>query len=173
VAVIRRAGDRRIGEGVRAELFVQWTLHDSRMTTMGAAPVGDGQTQKITTFLMFEGRAEEAITFYTSLFDDAGIVGMTKYGPDGPGPEGSVQHAIFTLAGQRYMAIDSYVQHAFGFTPAISLWVDCASVEEIDRLYGALVEGGGALMPIGEYGFSQRFGWVNDRFGVSWQLNLA
>ena len=133
----------------------------------------DAHAQKITTFLMFEGKAEEAITFYTSLFDDAGIVSMVKYGPDGPGAEGTVQHAIFTLAGQQYMAIDSYVQHGFTFTPAISLWVECASEEEIDRLYGALVEGGEALMPIGSYGFSQRFGWVNDRFGVSWQLNLA
>lgn len=133
----------------------------------------DSDTQKITTFLMFEGHAEEAITFYTSLFDDAEIVSMKKYGPEGPGDEGSIEHATFTLAGQQYMAIDSNVQHAFTFTPAISLWVDCESEEEIDRLYGALVEGGAELMPIGAYGFSQRFGWVNDRFGVSWQLNLA
>lgn len=131
------------------------------------------ETQKITTFLMFEGQAGEAIAFYTSLFDDAGIVSMTTYGPEGPGAEGSVQHAVFTLAGQTYMAIDSHVKHGFSFTPSISLWVECASVAEIDRLYGSLVEGGEALMPIGAYGFSQRFGWVNDRFGVSWQLNLA
>ena len=130
--------------------------------------------QKITTFLMFQnGRAEEAIRFYTGLFDDAGIVSMTKYGPEGPGTEGSVQHAVFTLAGQQYMAIDSPIQHGFDFTPSISLWVDCESEEDIDRLYSALLDGGTALMPIGEYGFSQRFGWVNDRFGVSWQLNLA
>jgi predicted 3-demethylubiquinone-9 3-methyltransferase (glyoxalase superfamily) len=129
--------------------------------------------QKITTFLMFEGHAEEAIRFYLSLFEDAAIVSMTKYGPEGPGAEGTVEHAIFTLAGQQYMAIDSNVQHAFSFTPSISLWVDCESAEELERLYGALVEGGTALMPLGEYGFSQRFGWVNDRFGVSWQLNLA
>ena len=103
----------------------------------------DVRNQKITTFLMFEGCAEEAITFYVSLFDGAGIVSMTKYGPEGPGPEGSVQHAVFTLAGQQYMAIDSHVHHAFTFTPAISLWVDCDSEEEIDRLYGALSEGGG------------------------------
>ncbi len=130
--------------------------------------------QKITTFLMFQdGRAEEAITFYLSLFDDAEIVNIKKYGPDGTGTEGTVEHAIFTLAGQQYMAIDSPVSHAFDFTPSISLWVDCASEEEIDRLYGTLLEGGTALMPVGEYGFSRRFGWVNDRFGVSWQLNLA
>ena len=136
--------------------------------------MSDTATQKITTFLMFQdGRAAEAITFYTSLFDDSEIVSKAKYGPEGPGPEGSVMHAVFTLAGQRYMAIDSHVTHEFGFTPAVSLWIECESAEEIDRLYGALAEGGGELMPIGDYGFSQRYGWVNDRFGVSWQLNLA
>lgn len=134
--------------------------------------MSDGQ--KITTFLMFQdGRAEEAVRFYISLFDNAGIVRMTTYGPEGPGPEGSVQHAIFTLAGQQYMAIDSFVQHAFTFTPSISLWVECDSEEEIDRLYGTLAEGGGELMALGDHGFSRKFGWVNDRFGVSWQLNLA
>jgi predicted 3-demethylubiquinone-9 3-methyltransferase (glyoxalase superfamily) len=135
--------------------------------------VTDVATAKITTFLMFEGRAEEAITFYTGLFDDAGVVSMAKYGPEGPGPEGSVQHAVFTLAGQPYMAIDSFVQHGFTFTPSISLWVDCASEEEIDRLYASLAEGGAELMALGDHGFSRKFGWVNDRFGVSWQLNLA
>ncbi len=130
--------------------------------------------QKITTFLMFQdGRAEEAITFYLSLFEDAEIVNMKKYGPGGTGAEGTVEHATFILAGQQYMAIDSPISHAFDFTPSISLWVDCDAAEEIDRLYGALLEGGTALMPIGESGFSRRFGWVNDRFGVSWQLNLA
>lgn len=134
--------------------------------------MSDGQ--KITTFLMFQdGRAEEAVRFYISLFDNAGIVRMTTYGPEEPGPEGSVQHAIFTLAGQQYMAIDSFVQHAFTFTPSISLWVECDSEEEIDRLYGTLAEGGGELMALDDHGFSRKFGWVNDRFGVSWQLNLA
>ena len=98
---------------------------------------------------------------------------MTTYGAEGPGPEGSVQHAVFTLAGQRYMAIDSPIAHGFAFTPAMSLWVDCESEEEIDRLYSALAEGGGELMALGNHGFSRKFGWVNDRFGVSWQLNLA
>ncbi|NXY97766.1 VOC family protein [Streptomyces sp. BR123] len=128
--------------------------------------------QKITTFLMFEGRAEEAMAFYTSLFDDAEVVDVTRYGAEGPGPEGSVQHATFSLAGQRFMCIDSYVKHEFGFTPAVSLFVRCDSEAELDRLYAALAEQGAELMPVGDYGFSARFGWVNDRFGVSWQLNL-
>ncbi|MGW0480708.1 VOC family protein [Nonomuraea sp. NPDC003214] len=130
-------------------------------------------SQKITTFLMFEGKAEEAMTFYVSLFDDAEIVAVTRYGPGGPGAEGSVLHATFRLAGQEYMAIDSAVRHDFTFTPSMSLYVQCESADEIERLYAALSEGGAALMPLGDHGFSKRFGWVNDRFGVSWQLNLA
>ncbi|GAA1580920.1 MULTISPECIES: VOC family protein [Streptomyces] len=128
--------------------------------------------QKITTFLMFEGRAEEAMTFYTSLFDDAEVLDITRYGPGEPGPEGTVQHATFSLAGQQLMCIDSPAKHDFGFTPAISLFVQCDNEAELDRLYEALLEGGAALMPLGSYGFSPKFGWVSDRFGVSWQLNL-
>ncbi|WP_411107162.1 VOC family protein [Streptomyces sp. cmx-4-9] len=128
--------------------------------------------QKITTFLMFEGRAEEALDFYTSLFEDSEVVDITRYGADGPGEEGKVVRATFALAGQRFTCIDSYVQHAFGFTPAVSLFVECDTDEELERLYAALADRGEELMPLGSYGFSARFGWVNDRFGVSWQLNL-
>jgi predicted 3-demethylubiquinone-9 3-methyltransferase (glyoxalase superfamily) len=137
--------------------------------------------RKITTFLMFEGRAEEAMTLYTSLFEDARpsggertsqIVSITRYGPEGPGAEGTVQTAVFTLAGQPFMAIDSAVAHDFTFTPSVSLFVDCASEEEIDRLHAVLVEQGEELMALGCHGFSTRFGWLRDRFGVSWQLNL-
>jgi predicted 3-demethylubiquinone-9 3-methyltransferase (glyoxalase superfamily) len=128
--------------------------------------------QKITTFLMFEGNAEEAMTFYLSLFDDAEVVGINRYGADGPGKEGTVQLATFTLAGQQYKCVDSPAHHEFSFTPAVSLFVNCVDEAEIDRLYAALGEQGTALMPLGSYGFSAKFGWVNDRFGVSWQLNL-
>ena len=129
--------------------------------------------QKITTFLMFSGDAQEAMDFYQSLFDDAEVVSITRYGEEGPGEPGTVQHATFTLAGQQFMCIDSPVQHSFGFTPSVSLYVQCADEAEISRLYAALSEQGSALMPLGDYGFSAKFGWVNDRFGVSWQLNLA
>ncbi len=128
--------------------------------------------QKISTFLMFEGCAEEAMTFYLSLFDDAEVISITRYGADAAGIEGSVQHAIFTLADQQFMCIDSAVHHEFGFTPAMSLFVQCDSGDEIEGLYAALAQGGRELMPLGDHGFSKKFGWVNDRFGVSWQLNL-
>ncbi|OJW10535.1 MAG: hypothetical protein BGO49_22705 [Planctomycetales bacterium 71-10] len=128
---------------------------------------------KVTTFLMFQGKkAEEAMTFYVSLFPDSAIGRIERYGPQGPGAEGSVMTASFTLAGREYLAIDSPVPHAFGFTPAISLFVDFEAAEELDAAYAKLAEGGGVLMPLGDYGFSRRFAWVNDRFGVSWQLNL-
>lgn len=129
-------------------------------------------SRKITTFLMFEGAAEEAMTFYISLFDDAEIVGITRYSADSAGREGTVQHATFSLAGEQFMCIDSPAKHDFTFTPAISLFVQCENEAEINRLYAALAERGSELMPLGNYGFSARFGWVNDRFGVSWQLNL-
>jgi predicted 3-demethylubiquinone-9 3-methyltransferase (glyoxalase superfamily) len=130
-------------------------------------------SQKITTFLMFEGVAEEAMNCYVSLFDDAEVLAITRYGPDEAGAEGSVMHATFRLADQEYMAIDSSVQHAFTFTPSMSLYVQCETEAEIERLFAALSEKGETLMPLDSYGFSTRFGWVSDRFGVSWQLNLA
>jgi len=128
---------------------------------------------KVTPFLMFEGRAEEAMTFYVSLLPDSGIQHITRYGPEGPGKEGSVVLATFTLAGQQFKCIDSTVKHAFTFTPALSIYINCASEAEIDTLFGRLSEGGQVLMPLAAYPFSPRFGWLNDRFGVSWQLNLA
>jgi predicted 3-demethylubiquinone-9 3-methyltransferase (glyoxalase superfamily) len=130
------------------------------------------QAQKVTTFLMFEGNAEEAMTFYTSLFKDSEVLALTRYGPGEAGAEGTLQAGAFSLAGQRFMCIDSAVSHDFGFTPAISLWVECDTEDEIDRLYTALGEGGQVHMPLGTYGFSAKFGWIDDRFGVSWQLNL-
>ncbi|MFB4268687.1 VOC family protein [Nonomuraea sp. GTA35] len=129
---------------------------------------------KVTTFLMFQnGDAEEAMNFYVSLFDDGKVVAVERFGPGEPGPEGTVKHALFTLAGREYMCIDSVPKHDFTFTPSMSLFVDCDSEEQIQRLYDALGEGRQALMPLGSYGFSTKFGWVNDRFGVSWQLSLA
>lgn len=128
---------------------------------------------KLTTFLMFEGAAEQAMNFYISLFDRSKIVSIKRYGPNEPGKEGTVQHAIFELDGQQLMCIDSPTPHAFTFTPAMSLFVSCSDEPQIDRLAAALAEGGQPLMPLGSYGFSKKFAWLQDRFGVSWQLNLA
>lgn len=124
-------------------------------------------------FLMFEGRAEEAMNLYVSFIPGSEITSIKRYGPGQPGPEGSVIVATFRVAGQEVMCSDSFVKHGFTFTPSSSLFVECESEEEITRLAAALAEGGGVLMPLGNYGFSRMFAWVNDRFGVSWQLNLA
>lgn len=130
-------------------------------------------SNQIRPFLMFEGKAEEAMNFYVSLFPGGEVLDIIRYGPNEPGPEGSIMRASFSIASQTIMCIDSPVSHAFTFTPAFSLFVECESAAELHRLYAALEQGGTPLMPLGEYGFSRQFGWVNDRFGVSWQLNLA
>ena len=119
------------------------------------------------------GKAEEAIDFYCSVFENSRVVGIDRYGVDDMGPEGTVRVATFELGGNQVMAIDSAAPHEFTFTPAISMWIECSSTEEIDRVAGALAEGGQFLMPLDSYGFSPRFCWVEDRYGVSWQLNLA
>ncbi|PHB09973.1 hypothetical protein COE81_02570 [Bacillus wiedmannii] len=129
--------------------------------------------QKITTFLMFEGKAEEAMNFYTSLFDQSEIVNISRYDENGPGKEGTVIHATFTLNGQEFMCIDSYVKHGFIFTPSMSLYVTCETEEEIETVFHKLAQDGSVLMPLGSYPFSKKFGWLNDKYGVSWQLTLA
>ena len=126
----------------------------------------------VRPFIMYQGEAEAAITFYVSLFPGAEIIDIVRYGPGQAGPEGSVMTAVFSIAGQKVMCIDSPVKHDFGLTPAFSLFVDCESEDELTRLASALADGGAVLMPLGDYGFSRKFTWVNDRFGVSWQLNL-
>jgi len=127
---------------------------------------------QIATFLMFAGAAEDAMRSYVSLFPRSRIVSVERYGPNEQGAEGTVKRAEFEINATRFMCIDSPVQHAFGFTPAISLFVDCDTRDEIDRAIEALGRDGQVLMPAGEYGFSRWFAWVQDRFGVSWQLNL-
>jgi len=128
-------------------------------------------TQTVTPFLMFQGEAEAAIRLYVSLFDDGEILVLDTY-PEGAATAGKVLHGAFRIGGQTVRCIDSTVAHAFSFTPSSSLFVDCASEAEIERLAGALGEGGQLLMPLANHGFSRRFAWLNDRFGVSWQLNL-
>ena len=126
----------------------------------------------VRPFLMFEGQAEEAMRLYVSLFSDGQIDELEHFGPQGPGPEGKVAKATITIAGQQVMCFDSPVKHAFTFTPAVSLFVNCTSDDELHHLNDALSAGGTVLMELANYGFSKKFTWVNDRFGVSWQLNL-
>jgi predicted 3-demethylubiquinone-9 3-methyltransferase (glyoxalase superfamily) len=112
------------------------------------------------------------MTFYVSLFDDGKVSDIVRYGPEGPGADGSIMKASFSIAGQTVICIDSAMKHDFGFTPSFSLFVTCESEAQIRKLASALAEGGAELMPLDNYGFSRQFAWVNDRFGVSWQLIL-
>ena len=127
----------------------------------------------ITPFLMFTGQAQAAMEFYVSLFPHSRIIQASYYAEGEPGPVGTVKVAVFALAGREFMCSDSPVQHAFSFTPSSSIFVECESAEELERVFGELSQDGEVLMPLDNYGFSRRFGWLNDRFGVSWQLNLA
>jgi predicted 3-demethylubiquinone-9 3-methyltransferase (glyoxalase superfamily) len=127
----------------------------------------------VTPFLMFAGDAEEAMTLYASLFEGGQILDLQRYGPEGPGMNGDVMSGLISVAGQTIMCVDSAVKHAFTFTPATSLFAICETEEEIDRAWATLVVGGQIMMPLAPYPFAPKFGWVQDKYGVSWQLSLA
>jgi predicted 3-demethylubiquinone-9 3-methyltransferase (glyoxalase superfamily) len=122
---------------------------------------------------MFTGQAEEAFRFYLSIFPDSELVEVEHYGADEANGEGTIKRASFRLAGQSFICIDSPPMHAFGFTPSMSFFFDCATASQLDSLYQALSDGGEVFMPVAEYPFARRFAWLADRYGLSWQLNLA
>jgi len=123
-------------------------------------------------FLMFQGRAEEAMNFYVSLFEDGKVLELLHYEAGDAGPAGTVKRAAFTVAGLKLMCIDSPIEHGFSFTPSMSIFVTCTNDNQIQQLAATLAHNGSVLMPLADYGFSAKFAWVSDRFGVSWQLNL-
>jgi predicted 3-demethylubiquinone-9 3-methyltransferase (glyoxalase superfamily) len=114
--------------------------------------------QKITTFLWFDTQAEDAMEFYTSVFARSRVVNVTRYGDAGPGPKGSVMIGTFEIEGQQFIALNGGPQ--FRFTPAISLLVNCETQQEVDMLWERLSEGGRR----------DRCGWLQDRYGLSWQI---
>jgi len=114
--------------------------------------------QKITPFLWFDGKAEEAMNFYTSIFPNSKVVNVSRYGEGAPAPRGTVMSATFELDGQRFHALNGGPQ--FTFTPAISFFVNCETQQEVDELSGRLSEGGA----------QQPCGWVKDKYGLSWQV---
>lgn len=129
--------------------------------------------KEVNPFLMFASGAEGAMRFYMSLFPGAKIETLVHYGAEGPGPEGTVKQATLVLLGRKLEFFDSPVRHAFTFTPTISFAVTCDDAAEVDHLFTQLSEGGQVLMGLDAYPFAKRFGWVNDRFGVSWQLRAT
>jgi predicted 3-demethylubiquinone-9 3-methyltransferase (glyoxalase superfamily) len=114
--------------------------------------------QRITTFLTFDDRAEEAVEFYTSVFENSRVISKSYYGDAGPGPKGTLMTATFELDGQQFIALNG--GSSFRFDQGISLFVGCDTQEEVDRYWEKLSEGG-------EKG---PCGWLTDKFGVSWQV---
>ena len=114
--------------------------------------------QKITPFLWFDNQAEEAMNFYVSIFNNSKVGNVTRYGEAGPGPKGSVMSATFQLEGQDFFALNSGPK--FHFTPAISLFVNCETQQEVDELWNKLSAGGR----------KDRCGWLQDKYGLSWQI---
>jgi predicted 3-demethylubiquinone-9 3-methyltransferase (glyoxalase superfamily) len=114
--------------------------------------------QKITPFLWFDGKAEEAMKFYVSIFKNSKIGRVSRYGDAGPGPKGTVMSATFQLEGQEFIALNGGPQ--FKFTPAISFFVNCETQEEVDELWEKLSNGGR----------KDRCGWLQDKYGLSWQI---
>jgi predicted 3-demethylubiquinone-9 3-methyltransferase (glyoxalase superfamily) len=124
--------------------------------------------QKITTHLWFDTEAVEAAEFYASTFPDSKVTNVTTIHDT---PSGDTDIVSFELWGQPFMAISA--GPLFKFTPAVSFAVSCATREQVDTLWARLSEGGTALMPLASYPFSERYGWTEDRYGLSWQITLA
>src|SRR5438445_2615827 len=114
--------------------------------------------QKITPFLWFDDKAEEAMNFYVSIFKNSKVVRVSRYGEAGPGPKGTVMSATFQLDGQDFFALNGGPQ--FTFTSAISFFVNCETQQEVDELWEKLSEGGK----------KERCGWLKDKYGLSWQI---
>jgi predicted 3-demethylubiquinone-9 3-methyltransferase (glyoxalase superfamily) len=114
--------------------------------------------QKITPCLWFDGRAEEAVNFYTSILKNSKVGNVTRYGEAGPGAKGSVMTMTFEIEGQEFMALNGGPE--FKFSPAISFIVHCKSQEEVDDYWAKLLQGGAP----------QQCGWLTDKFGMSWQI---
>jgi len=114
--------------------------------------------QKITPFLWFDGKAEEAVSFYISVFKNSNILKIVRYLEGSPGPQGTVMTASFSLDGQEFVALNGGPQ--FKFTPAISFVVNCETQAEVDEFWEKLSQGGE----------QHQCGWIQDKFGVSWQI---
>ncbi|QZE14992.1 VOC family protein [Halosquirtibacter laminarini] len=128
--------------------------------------------QFITSLTFQDNNAEKAMNFYIALFDNSRIIHINRWGKEAPVEEGRIMKATFELNGNLFMCSDSPAHHNWDFSPAVSKYIECDDEKEIERLYSKLSENGEVPMPLDNYGFSTKFAWVIDQFGVSWQLNL-
>ena len=126
--------------------------------------------QKIVPFLWFDKEAEEAVNFYTSIFKNSEVTSTARYGDTHPERSGGVMTVNFTLEQQAFIALNGGPE--FSFTPAISFFVTLETEAEVNALWEKLVQGGTVLMPFQRYDWSEKYGWLNDRYGVSWQIGV-
>lgn len=127
--------------------------------------------QKIKSCLWYDHQAEEATNFYVSIFKDAEVLRVDRYGENTPGEPGTVMSTSFRIANQEFMTINGGPH--FTFTPAVSYFVTSQDEADVNRIWTALSDGGSVLMPLGEHPFSAKFGWTNDKYGVSWQVSVG
>jgi len=127
---------------------------------------------RVSTHLMFQGNATDALDAYSTIFSDFIVETIEKHDDDGQGIPGTIKQASVSFAGHKLIVIDSPPVHAFDFTPSMSLFVEFDSEHALESVFAQLSQDGKVMMPLDDYGFSKRFAWVSDRFGVSWQLNL-
>ena len=127
---------------------------------------------KVKTHLMFQGDVEEAIDLYSSVFSEFKVLRIDRYGAGEPVAAGSLKLAHISFAGHELQMFNSPPVHDFSFTPSISLFVDFDDQEKLENAFATLSMDGVIMMPIDDYGFSKKFGFLADRYGVSWQLNL-
>lgn len=148
---------------------------ETRITTQPLSAVKDTEIQKITPFLWFDTQAMDAANFYASVFKNARVKTSTRYSAEaasGTGmPKGSVMTVVFEIEGQEFTAINA--GPVYKISPSISFMVNCRSREKVEELWSKLSEGGKVLMELDKYPFSERYGWIEDKFGVSWQLILS
>jgi len=130
------------------------------------------KNQMIRSLTFQDGNAENAMNLYVELFENSKIINVSRWGSGAPVSEGKIMQATFELNGNLFMCSDSPPVHDWDFSPAVSNYINCETEEEMNRLFSKLSENGKITMPLNNYGFSQKFGWVIDQFGISWQLNL-
>ena len=123
---------------------------------------------KITPFLMFKGNASKALDYYVKVFKDARIKNKTYFENESK----KIKYATFSIKGQDFICVDGSVENDLTFNPAISFYVLCENEKELNQLSKSLSKKGRVLMPLDKYGFNQQYAWIEDRFGVSWQLVL-
>jgi predicted 3-demethylubiquinone-9 3-methyltransferase (glyoxalase superfamily) len=128
---------------------------------------------KVKTHIMFQGDAQNAVNLYSSIFKDFKVGNLEYYGEGEQVAAGAFKLATVFFAGHEFIIFDSPPMHDFSFTPSMSIFVDFDMQDELEAAFTELSRDGKVMMPLDDYGFSKRYGWISDRFGVSWQFNLA